>query len=337
MIVDRYYYNQLNKQEQEIYKVFYKGLQDCKEIIPIKGSKGITQETVYRIFTAISDDNPLIYYLNQSVISIAEDSNGNIAICPKYFFTKEKIHEYNKKIQDTVNKLAVKLNLTEGSELDREKKVHDYLCNNVVYDYDGADMNDPAQVILSHNIIGVFAHRRAQCEGIAKAVKVLLNAVDVKCIIVSGKATTDDGRIVEHAWNMVNIDGIPSHLDVTWDIGASKKDAISYDYYNVTDTQIKRNHRIFGKMPACDSEKNNYFRMGDLVFKSRRAIKAYIEKGLKAGERMFYFRVDGSLKPQEIINDMAEFGGRIIQKQGCRGYCSQIMNVKMKTCRITFR
>ena len=337
MIVDRYYYNQLNKQEQEIYKVFYKGLQEYKELIPIKGVKSVTQETVYRIFAAISDDNPLIYYLNQSVISLAEDSYGNIAIWPKYFFTKEKIGQYNKKIQDTVNKLAVKLKLTEGSELEREKKVHDYLCNNVVYDYDGANMNDPAQVILSHNIIGVFAHHRAQCEGIAKAVKVLLNAVDVRCIIVSGKATTDDGLIVEHAWNMVNIDGIPSHLDVTWDIGASKKDAISYDYYNVTDTQIKRNHRILGKMPACVSEKNNYFRMRDLVFKSRRAIKAYIEKGLKAGERMFYFRVDGSLKPQEIINDMAEFGGRIIQKQGCRGYCSQIMNVKMKTCRITFR
>ena len=35
MIVDRYYYHQLNKQEQAIYKVFYKGVMSHQEIIPI--------------------------------------------------------------------------------------------------------------------------------------------------------------------------------------------------------------------------------------------------------------------------------------------------------------
>ena len=36
MIVDRYYYHQLNKQEQAIYKVFYKGVMSHQEIIPIR-------------------------------------------------------------------------------------------------------------------------------------------------------------------------------------------------------------------------------------------------------------------------------------------------------------
>ena len=35
MIVDRYYYAQLNKQEQAIYKAFYKGLMAHEDIIPI--------------------------------------------------------------------------------------------------------------------------------------------------------------------------------------------------------------------------------------------------------------------------------------------------------------
>ena len=336
MIVDRYYYNQLNKKEQEIYKILYKGLQEHKDLIPVQKSDGVSEEMVYRIFCAITDDNPLIYYMNQSVISMAQDAFGNIAICPKYFFTEDKIRQYNKKIQDTVNKLAVQLKLTEGSELEKVQKVHDYMCNTIAYDFDGADKSDPAQVIMSHNIIGVFAHHRAQCEGIAKAVKVLLNAVDVRCLVVSGRATTDEGRTSEHAWNLVNIDGTPTHMDATWDIGASEKGAIAYDYYNVTDAQIMRNHTIDGKVPECSSEKYNYFRMNRLVFKSRLALKAYIEKGIKAGVRMFYFRVDGSLKPQEIIGEMAEFGGQIILDQGQQGRCSQIVNVKMKTCRITF-
>lgn len=60
------------------------------------------------------------------------------------------------------------------------------MCNYVSYDYDGADINDPVRFMETHNIIGVFAHHRAQCEGIAKAVKVLLNVVDVKCIVATG-------------------------------------------------------------------------------------------------------------------------------------------------------
>ena len=35
MIVDRYYYHQLNKQEQAIYKAFYNGVMAHQEIIPI--------------------------------------------------------------------------------------------------------------------------------------------------------------------------------------------------------------------------------------------------------------------------------------------------------------
>ena len=69
-------------------------------------------------------------------------------------------------------------------------------------------MNDPARVVLSHNIVGVFAKQKAQCEGIAKAVKVLLNAVDIKCIVATGNAN-GNGQNGPHAWNIVNIEGSP--------------------------------------------------------------------------------------------------------------------------------
>lgn len=77
--------------------------------------------------------------------------------------------------------------------------------------------------------------------------------------------------------------------------------------------------------------------MNYLVFTTRFALKAYIEKGIKTGKRMFYFRVDGSLKPQEIIKEMAEFGGQILMDAGQQVKYSQMVNEKMKTCRITYR
>lgn len=90
MIVDRYYYHQLNKQEQAIYKAFYKGVMSHQEIIPIPVRGEFSQESSERIFMAMTRDNPLIYFLNQSACSTASDMFGRLAICPQYFFTKEK-------------------------------------------------------------------------------------------------------------------------------------------------------------------------------------------------------------------------------------------------------
>ena len=103
MIVDRYYYHQLNKQEQTIYKAFYKGAMARQDIIPIPVCGEFRQERFERIFTAMTRDNPLIYFLNQSACSTASDMFGHLAICTQYFFTKEKVKEYNRKNEKVVN------------------------------------------------------------------------------------------------------------------------------------------------------------------------------------------------------------------------------------------
>ena len=86
MIVDRYYYHQLNRQEQMIYKAFYNGVMAHKEIIPIPVDGEFAKENVEHVFMAMTRDNPLIYFLNQSACSIARDVWGHTAICPQYFF-----------------------------------------------------------------------------------------------------------------------------------------------------------------------------------------------------------------------------------------------------------
>ena len=86
MIVGRYYYHQLNKQEQAIYKAFYNGVMAHKEIIPIPANENFTKDSFERIFMAVTRDNPLIYFLNQSACSTASNVFGHIAICPQYFF-----------------------------------------------------------------------------------------------------------------------------------------------------------------------------------------------------------------------------------------------------------
>lgn len=250
MIVDRYYYHQLNVQEQAIYKAFYKGLMAHEELIPIPIKGVLPSEVFGKIYKAMTKDNPLIYYVNQSTCKMATDGLGHTAICPQYFYSQDKVKEFNRKIQDTVNQLAGDLHLIEGSEYEKELKIHDWFCKNIKYDHQGTDLADPHRVIFSHNIIGVFAKQTAQCEGIAKAMKVLLNALDMKCIVAMGEAGqgNDWGP---HAWNIVNIDGKAYQADVTWDIGDSVGGKISYEYFNVTDRFMKKTHKAEDDLPKC--------------------------------------------------------------------------------------
>ena len=67
MIVDRYYYHQLNKAERAIYKAFYNGVMSHQEIIPIPVHGEFSQESFERIFIAMTRDNPLIYYVFEPV------------------------------------------------------------------------------------------------------------------------------------------------------------------------------------------------------------------------------------------------------------------------------
>ena len=81
MIVDRYYYQQLNRKEKAIYNAFYKGVMSRQDIIPVPVKGKMSNETFNRIFMAMTRDNPLIFYLNQSSCSWATDRFSHVAIC----------------------------------------------------------------------------------------------------------------------------------------------------------------------------------------------------------------------------------------------------------------
>lgn len=334
VIVDRYYYHQLNKQDQSVYRAFYDGVMAHQNIIPIPVRGDFPQEAFERIFDAMTKDNPLIYYLNQSACSCASDMFGRFAICPQYFFSKEKVKEYNRKIEKEVNCLAGKLNLTAGTDYEKEIKIHDWICQNISYDDEGADRNKPMRMIASHNIFGVFAHHRAQCEGIAKAVKVLLNAVDVKCIVVTGESVKN-GKSVPHAWNMVNIDGQPYHLDVTWDIGAigSSFNRIPYDYFNLSDQLIGKEHKADTGLPECSSMQHNYFIVNKLTFRLKSQLLSCVEKALLGGSTEFYFRIEGRRKSSDIAEEICDRVVDFFSKQDITGKrIKRIVNDEIGTC-----
>ncbi|MDO5424066.1 MAG: transglutaminase domain-containing protein [Eubacteriales bacterium] len=307
MVADRYYYQCLNDVEKRVYQTVYAGIKQQKSLIPITVS-GLAKESVNRIFHAVTADNPLFYYCNHSVMSIAQDQFGNMAFCPQYYFKEDQVFEHNIKIQQAVNQLIADLRLTEGSDYEKVLKLNEYFCKKVEYDAAGADLADVTRVIMSHTILGVFAKRRAQCEGIAKAVKVLLNAVDVKCIVVDGTATLNDGTRSLHAWNIIKQGGVPYHVDITFNMGHTTNGNVAYDWLNVSDAMVKGNHMpdTDMKLPACRSEKLNYYTLNKAVFSSKKQACEYIKKKIKYGERLIYMRFNGRVKVSNIYMELVQ-------------------------------
>lgn len=91
----------------------------------------------------------------------------------------------------------------------KEKYIHDFICENITYD----KLKKP----YSHEIIGPLGQGVGVCEGIAKSVKVLCDALGVWCVIAICGNNPEKGIKYRHTWNIVRIGGQYYHLDATFD------------------------------------------------------------------------------------------------------------------------
>lgn len=74
----------------------YNGLMAHEDVIPIPIKGQLSKEVFNKIFRAMTRDNPLIYYVNQSACNWATDAFGHTAICPQYFYSRETVRKYNR-------------------------------------------------------------------------------------------------------------------------------------------------------------------------------------------------------------------------------------------------
>ena len=299
MITDRYYYSRLSEYEKKVYSRLYKGITALETEIPVSGN--VEKDSIARIYHALSDDNPYFYYFNQSTLDIRRTAQETIFL-PQFFCSGEQIDTYNGRINEIVNRLMIELDLANADETRKERRIHDWFCQNVVYDEEAVNTDARiGRLIAAHSIIGVFARKRAVCEGIAKATKILFNTANMGCIVVSGESNRAAHK--KHTWNIIKVNGNAYHLDMTWDIALSKEGHIGYDYYNLPEAAICLDHGSYDAVPECETWKENYFVQEGLLFPSQRKLEQYLDRAIEAGQRDLYFRMNdnGRRTTKEII------------------------------------
>ena len=145
------------------------------------------------------------------------------------------------------------------------------------------------------------------CEGIAKAVKVLLDTLGVWCVIAICGNKPEKGIKYRHTWNIVRIGGTYYHLDATFDntLGNSDKvEDIRYDYFNLDDKSIFRDHEpLIAAAPHCTDHDHFYYREKKLSFtKTEDVYKRSLQAAKKGKTLTFHWR--GGYLTREVLNEL---------------------------------
>ncbi|MFJ8089661.1 transglutaminase domain-containing protein [Lysinibacillus sp. NPDC095746] len=177
--------------------------------------------------------------------AISADSMGNVTFKVKYLTNQTQEAAVQKKV-DQLLKTIIKPSMK--TEFEKVKAINDYIVSNTTY--------GTKTKASPHSAYALLMEGQAVCQGYAlTAYKMLEQAgFDVKYVV--GTVNNNEA----HAWNLVKIDGNWYHLDTTWnDPLPNRFGASSYDYFLVTDAQLKKDHKwIASNYPAATSTKYNY-------------------------------------------------------------------------------
>lgn len=108
------------------------------------------------------------------------------------------------------------------SQLQIALSIHDYLAANICYD----------ETEVKNSGYDALVNNSTMCAGYAAAYQDLLQRAGIDCVQVTSQK-------MEHAWNLVCIDGSWYHVDLTWDDPTPDSAGfVSHEYFLLTDAEI---------------------------------------------------------------------------------------------------
>lgn len=289
--MEPYYYSHMNKQQQAVYHAMKTGIQSLAPSFPCPRMEG---KELTDVFLKLRLDCPEIFFVSGFHFRYYPDS-ANVELSPEYLFDKNKIKDHQKAMKARVEKL-VRPAVTMA-ELEKEQYVHDFICQNVRY--------DKLKKSYSHEIIGPLGQGVGVCEGIAKSVKMLLDALGVWNVIAICGNNPEKGIKYRHTWNIVKIGGSCYHLDVTFDNSLGDEE-IRYDYFNLDDKNIFRDHEpLIAPAPSCTDGGHFYYKEKKLSFtKVEDVYKRSLQAAKKGKTLDFHWR--GGYLTKEVLKELLD-------------------------------
>jgi len=173
-------------------------------------------------FELITNDNILVDLFKQAMVH-TEECSGQEGDSLYWSYKKMKVNaqssgsslvitytvEYyttaqqEEALTEKVNQIMADFNFSSNtSEYDKVKAIHDYICDNVDYDYN----------YEKYSAYDALCTGTAVCQGYAIAFYRLCKEAELSVRVVAGI-----GAGGAHAWNIVRIDDVYYNIDCTWD------------------------------------------------------------------------------------------------------------------------
>ena len=299
--MEAYYYQHLPKPQQAAYHAMKTGF---AALSPGFSVPRLENRELSDIFFRLRLDCPEIFYVTGFTYRFTPGAE-NVELLPEYLFDKAKIRDHQKALASRVDKLArPAMNMTAS---EKERYIHDFICQNVRYD----KLKKP----YSHEIIGPLGQGVGVCDGIAKSVKILCDALGLWCIIAVSEANPDQGVKYRHAWNILKLDGQYVHLDATFDNSLGHDGVIRYDYFNLDDKRLFRDHQpVIYPVPACAASDRFYYREAKLSFTKVEDVVKRAQMAIRKG-LPFVFHWRGGPFTREVLIQLVQALEEAAQKR----------------------
>jgi len=211
-------------------------------------------QEIFYMLEMISNDNPEIMYYKG-----AEYRLGKLNLL--YTKSKKEIVSHRQRVRE-IKEDFIKNYINETmSDYEKVLVVHDYIVNSSKYDESLLyDSQIPPE---SYSSYGVLELGNAVCEGYAKAMKYLLDDLQINSMIVIGASKGEN-----HAWNLVELESEYYHIDATWDdpITENGRSIIRHSYFNLDDEELSKTHNWNrDDYPKANGKKYNYFVYNNLI------------------------------------------------------------------------
>jgi len=257
------------------------------------------QQAVYQAVRAAARmDESIAYDLREYTFTF-KFWNDRVTFSFNYSYgqTYDEVRYVEKQVKNIINDIIDEsMNVHE-----KIKAIHDYVVKNTAYDESmNQAINTPYHALK---------YGKTLCGGYSQLTYALLKEAGIDARIISGQSEvakvdpTQPSKKVNHAWNLVKVEGAWYHLDTTWsDPIPDKPHRVLYTYYMLPDKAMKKTH---------------YWKSGGLNNYDRpypRANHSYVEQLQKEGLFYTLSSIQRPIKEVQNANELKQFAEKAIDR-----------------------
>lgn len=296
-----YYYSRLEDDEKIVYELIADDIKQLPKKIRIPE---IDDEGLSDVFDALHYDNPDYLFLGESCT--IQTSFGISYFIPQYIMDENEYASAMRELSE-IKDNVLRRTASFTNDYDKELYVHDYIidkCNYV----------EKVGGIYSSSY-GCLVRGSASCEGYAKAMKYLLDAMDIENYLVYGTTKTNDNTDEGHAWNIIKVNSGYYHVDTTWDDPCDSEAENKYAYFNITDKEIAETHTVDSRFEdTCTEDNENYYVKNNIIFdtydnSAKNNLTSELAKQITLGNETFSFKLKNRKALEEAKRELFDMNG----------------------------